>query len=184
MVSAPAFLTSGALLPSSFVGRARSSSSSCPSQQQQQQAAAVSSRPQRPAVAALEDWGAGLRPEVPTEEELRSQDSVALYAGPREDLSTRSFATPLAVSWAGDLPSFGAGDVTGPFDEEGKILARILPEDPESTEAFAAYARNVKDYRSDMLEKVANQEPNPDGMFVSNYRKELVFGVKCVEYWS
>lgn len=176
---APAFATAAALPRSSLLP----TSDICTVSQR-------SSRASRVTVprAELKD----LLPGIPSGNDARENAPLRYYVPrPKEDYTDRGFAKPLPVTWAGEVPTIGAGDI----DEEEVKEANetLLPEDPVSTGALSDFARMMQDERRASLEKFNSPDPNPgrptcgpeEGrMYVSNYQKDLIFGRKSVEYWG
>jgi hypothetical protein len=177
--STSAFVTPG-VFASSFTGRTPSVSSGAIAAPR---ASYVAPR------AAL-----NLVPGVPPGQDARDNAPMRYYVPrPLEDYSNRGFAYPLPKTWEGETATIGAADVPAGLTEESIAEAKLVPVDAKSTQAFLDYSRMVDSDRKAALAALQNPEPSvgratcgeTEGRgFVSNYRKELVFGVKCVEYWG
>jgi hypothetical protein len=174
-----AFVAPGAML-SSFTGKASSVASRSAQQPQ------VSQQTPR---ASL-----NLVPGIPPGEDPLENAPLRYYVPrPTEDYSQRGFATLLPQTWAGEAPTIGAFDIDQSLTKEKIEDAKFEPVDVASSGAFVDFARMMQEERKIALAKFDKKEDiggrptcgESEGRgIVSNYRKELVEGVKCVEYWG
>jgi hypothetical protein len=150
--------------------------------------------PRAPAVAPRRAPRAGLQliPGVPPGEDSRDGAPLQYYVPrPKEDYSNRSFATPLPVTWAGEVGTIGVADIDQTQTEESIAEARLVPEDEESKGALGAYATMMSDERSRALAKFDVKQEVPgratcgesEGKTVVSNCPELVTGTGWGEYW-
>lgn len=105
--------------------------------------------------------GLDLVPGVPPGEDARENAPLRYYVPrPKEDYSERSFATPLPVTWAGEVGTIGAGDIP-PMTKESIAESKLVPEDAASTGALSDFARMMAGERAAALAAFDNPEPNP-----------------------
>lgn len=138
--------------------------------------------------------GLDLVPGIPPGEDARENAPLRYYVPrPAENYAERSFATPLPVTWAGDVGTIGAADIDQGLTKEGIEESKRVPIDAASTGALGDYARMMADERRAALSKFDEKVDVPgratcgesEGKrFVSNYRPELLNGTGWGEYWA
>lgn len=102
-----------------------------------------------------------LVPGIPPGEDARENAPLRYYVPrPKEDYSERSFATPLPVTWAGEVGTIGAADIP-PMTKESIAESKLVPEDAASTGAFGDFARLMADERAAALASFDTPDPNP-----------------------